>query len=132
MEFDKNRVFTSVNADELKIGSKVVVADTYDGLKAGFDISANVNTLSEVLSSDCRDRFMVEGYINHFNLCYLISEPEEMKLKWTDLKIGDIVTNGVRTYMVTGIDKEGKWGSHIYFCHEWVTDDDLKDWEKVE
>lgn len=28
MEFDKSRVYTAVNADELKIGSKCIFADT--------------------------------------------------------------------------------------------------------
>ena len=132
MEFDKSRVFTSVNADELKVGSKVVVADTYDGLKAKFNRTASVAVLSEVLSSDYRDRFIIEGYSCHFNLAYLISEPEEKKLEWTDLKIGDIITNGERSYLVTGIDKEGKWGSHIYCSAEWINDDDLGEWKKVE
>lgn len=30
MKFDKSRVFTAVNADELKVGDKVIVADTLD------------------------------------------------------------------------------------------------------
>ena len=33
MEFDKSRVFTTVNADELKVGSKVIVADNLASLK---------------------------------------------------------------------------------------------------
>lgn len=132
MEFDKNRVFTSVNADELKVGSKVVVSDTYDELKAKFNRTASIMVLSEVLSSDYRDRFSIEGCRCYFNLAYLISEPEEKKLEWTDLKIGDIITNGVRSFMITGIDKEGKWGSHIYCGAEWIPDEHLNDWKKVE
>ena len=131
MEFDESRVFTSVNADELKIGSKVVVADTYDGIKAKFNVAANVATLSEVLPSHYRDRFIIEGHSCHFNLAYLISEPEEKKLEWTDLKIGDIITNGKRTFMVTGIDNEGDWGSHIHCGNDWIEDDNLDDWNKV-
>ena len=33
MEFDKSKIYTAANADELKIGSKVVVADTLEDLK---------------------------------------------------------------------------------------------------
>ena len=33
MEFDKNRIYTAVNADELKIGSKCIFADTVRGLR---------------------------------------------------------------------------------------------------
>lgn len=34
MEFDKSRVYTAVNADELKIGSKCIFADTLGALSA--------------------------------------------------------------------------------------------------
>jgi len=33
MEFDKSKVYTTLNADELKIGSKVIVADDLGTLK---------------------------------------------------------------------------------------------------
>ena len=32
MEFDKSRVYTALNADELQIGSKCIFADTVKGL----------------------------------------------------------------------------------------------------
>ena len=34
MEFDKNKVYTALNADELKVGSKVIVANYLESLKA--------------------------------------------------------------------------------------------------
>lgn len=33
MEFDKSRVYSTLNADELKVGSKVIVAETLTHLK---------------------------------------------------------------------------------------------------
>ena len=33
MKFDKSRVYTALNADELKVGSKVIVADSVRALK---------------------------------------------------------------------------------------------------
>ena len=33
MEFDKSRVYTALNADELKIGSKVILGNTLSELK---------------------------------------------------------------------------------------------------
>lgn len=33
MEFDKSRVYTAVNAEELEIGSKVILGDTYRTIK---------------------------------------------------------------------------------------------------
>ena len=41
MKFDKNRVFTPVNANELKIGSKVFVADSMYSLM--LDVEHEVN-----------------------------------------------------------------------------------------
>ena len=33
--------------------------------------------------------------------------------------------------MIVGIDREGKWGSHIYCGTEWINDEELDDWKKV-
>lgn len=33
MDFDKSKVYTTLNADELKVGSKVIVAYTLGALK---------------------------------------------------------------------------------------------------
>lgn len=33
MTFDKNKVFTAINADEVKVGSKGFFGDTISGLK---------------------------------------------------------------------------------------------------
>ena len=57
---------------------------------------------------------------------------EEKKLKWTDLKIGDVITNGRHTAMVTEIDKECTYQIHIYAGNQWLKDSDLVEWEKVE
>lgn len=135
MEFDKSKVYTALNADELKIGSKVIVGDTVEALRNRVQNGTTPLTLSEIRRDSYERRFRVEEYTEPesvFSFVYLVSEPEEKKLKWTDLKIGDIVTNGTRTYMVIGIDSKGKYGSHILFGNEWITDGDLRDWEKVE
>ena len=64
-------------------------------------------------------------------------EPEEKKLKWTDLKIGDVIKHktGLILEMITGIDTDGTVGvsKHICASNYWITDEDLADfWEKVE
>ena len=33
MEFDKTRVYTALNADELKVGSRVIIGNTIEELK---------------------------------------------------------------------------------------------------
>lgn len=65
---------------------------------------------------------------------YLISEPEEKKLKWTDLKLGDVIKQKYSTisYLVTGIDSEGGSGSHILVGKTWIEDASLCNWIKVE
>lgn len=229
MEFLTERCYTALNADEVKIGSKVICANTIESLKLKVNEEHDITKVKEILEEDNERRFRTE-FKGFWPLVYLISEPElnwivylcreasnpedyyitccrsdrwesvEKKygaktklfegtedevdewytprrhladviaawedgktiqynsgygwedccdnkpawdinsqyrikpegLKWTDLKIGDIVTNGTRTYMVIGIDSKGKYGSHILFGNEWITDGDLQDWEKVE
>lgn len=135
MEFKKERVFTALNADELKVGSRVYVADDIESLRIRVYRELNIATVSDITDESNEHRIVVrfdDGGIEYaWALAYYVAPPEEKKLKWTDLKIGDVVTNGNRVYMVTGIDKSGKWGSHVQFGQEWICDEDLKDWEKV-
>ena len=228
MEFQKARVFTALNADELKIGSKVICANTLDSLRRKVYEDSDITEVKEILNENYERRFQEAIFNASWPLAYLVSVPEETwtvylcrrkgvkpyltccrsdcweevqkdfgaktklfegteeeaddwyearrdltdviaawedgktiqyfdcsigdwndvkepkwrldtqyrikpeGLKWTDLKIGDIVTNGTRTYMIIGIDSKGKYGSHILFGKEWITDGDLRDWEKVE
>lgn len=44
MEFDKSRVYTSVNADELKVGSEVICANNLDSLKC---------KVKQVITNEC-------------------------------------------------------------------------------
>lgn len=136
MEFDIKKLYTTVNAEELKVGSKVIVADVLGTLK---QIISNVTndtlpceqeTIKEIKSEYLRERFVTNR--GDFGLCYLISEPEEKKLKWTDLKIGDTITNGKDTFMIIGIDTVGDYDWHILAGDVWIKDTELKDWEKVE
>lgn len=137
MEFDKSRVYTAVNADEVKVGSKVIVADTLFQLKDCVYRDANIKEISGIRDDDNTNRFEV-GDCDYFPICYLVSEPEEKKLKWTDLKIGDVIRNeaGTHTMMITGIDSREEKGlkpnAHILITDIWLDDDDLAYWEKVE
>ena len=74
MEFDKSRIFTTLNADELKIGSKVIVSDNLSKLKEYVHSNANICTLKNIEDESCIYRFGIEG--NNFILAYLIEEPE--------------------------------------------------------
>lgn len=137
MEFDKSRVYTALNADELKVGSKVIVADTLDALKRSVMNSIDIAILKHTEPECYMSRFIVESKFSAdeetaFTLCYLVSEPEEKKLKWTDLKVGDVIRSKALPFiehLITGIDKgAGK----VFFCNSWAKADELAEWEKVE
>lgn len=75
MEFDINRVFTTVNADEVEVGSKGYFADTYNDLMRQIIEVTDIYELSEVLSADCQNRFKTGGL--DYSLFYLVEEPKE-------------------------------------------------------
>jgi hypothetical protein len=139
MEFDKSKVYTAVNADELKVGSKVFVAKNLHTLRDQF-CENNICTLIGIYSEDCQDRFCAkfdfDGKEVTTTLAYLVSEPEEKKLKWTDLKVGDVIRSkdGNTMSMITRIDNEDLSGyeRHVYDGYEWYDDEKLAEWEKVE
>lgn len=127
MEFDVARVYTAVNADELKVGSKVIVADNLADLKAKVEQDTKPATLQGIEPDDRLYRFLTIYPRNA--LAYLVSEPEV--LKWTDLKIGDVIRCGWRTRMVTGIDNDAS-DIHIVIGDLSLDDYDLEKWEKVQ
>lgn len=132
MEFDKSRVYTAVNAEELKVGSKAICADYLQNLKENVELGINVYTITRIMDEHCISRFE-RSDDTRWNLAYLISEPEEKVLKWTDLKVGDVIRHkesGVE-YMITGMDKRNKSG-HCYFAEAWFSDSFLEEYEKVE
>ena len=131
MEFDKSKVFTALNADELKVGNKVICADNLYALKFSVDNELYITTLGEILPEDCMLRFRTkEG--EDCALAYLVEPLEEKKLKVSDLKLGDIVRHKFKNfeYLVTGIDCNE---NEVFFCDDWSDDEELgKYWEKVE
>ena len=126
MEFDVSKVYTAVNADELKVGSKVIVADNLADLKAKVEKGTEPATLLGIEPDDRLYRFLTIYPRNA--LAYLVSEPEV--LKWTDLKVGDVIRKDSLTAMITSIDSDSDM--HIYAGDYWYTDDELREWEKVE
>ena len=129
MEFQKERCFTAVNADELKVGSQVICADTLEDLKNKVTTNNFESTRLVCINDDsCAHRFVTD---ERYLLAYLVSEPEEKKLKWTDLKIGDVIRRDNMIRMVTGFDTESD-SYHILLSSGWLDDDNLENWEKVE
>ena len=232
MEFLTERCYTALNADELKIGSKVICANNLDSLKCKVEEGTDIRPIVQILNDSYERRFKT-NVRGEYPFAYLVSEPEEKNwivylcigpsnpedyyltacrsdvweevqkdyaaktklfegteeevddwytarkhfvdviaawedgktiqynrghgwddcfsnkpawdvtskyrikpegLKWTDLKIGDVIRNKdyTRSMMVIGIDhREGEM-SHIFTGAEWFTDEDLEGWEKVE
>ena len=80
MEFDKSKVYTALNADELKVGSKVLVSNCISELKELVTNykSGEARELIRICSESSLDgRFETNANIYHF--AYFISEPEEKK-----------------------------------------------------
>lgn len=137
MKFQKERVYTAVNAEKLRIGSKVIIADSLGALKNLVDKGdkRNIHNLVKVYEETAQHRFKVDnGYDCEYALAYLVEEPA--KLKWTDLKVGDVIRSkdGNSTALVTRIDKEDRTGyeRHISIGFEWLDDTSLANWETVE
>lgn len=232
MEFDKSRVYTALNADELKIGSKCIFANNIGSLKCKVEEGTDIRPIVQILNDAYERRFKTDVR-GEYPFAYLVSEPElnwivyicrregregvepyitscrsdkwesvkekygaktklfegtddeceewytsrkhlddviaawedgktiqcfmtntetwedlkqpsfqpELKyrikpesLKWTDLKVGDVIQNKKHTHsmMVIGIDHREEAKSHIYDGLCWLDDNDLEYWEKVE
>lgn len=81
MEFDKSRVYTSVNADEVKVGSKGYLANSLESLKKFVSNGTRLlDEISEIVSSKCTDRFSDKNELK-YNLFYLVEEPKEKELR---------------------------------------------------
>lgn len=238
MEFDRSKVYTALNADELKPGSKVICAFSIYELKKRVNEGERITEVHQILNEDVEQRFKVyhgdDEYLS-YPFVYLVSEPEEKNwiayicrrkgkepyltacrgdrwesvkeeygaktklfegtedevekwylsrrhfanviaawedgktiqffqnvtnkwedieptwstqyqyrikpegLKWTDLKIGDIVhridtdTDTDVEAIVVAIDKNPATGFHVMIANGWVTDEHLAiDWERGE
>lgn len=137
MVFDKSRVYTALNADELKVGSKVIIANTIGNLKELVEQNmAELSDLTRIDSVYSDKRFVVNEDTDRvcaFSFAYLISEPEKKKLKWTDLNIGDIIKGECTIKMVTQIDNTLETKQHVYAGASWLYDSNLEEnYEKVE
>ena len=84
MEFDKSRVYTALNADELEVGSMVIVADSLQGLKDRLNKSASdedyISRIGSILPETAIHRFKTL-WGGEYPLAYLISPPKKPEYK---------------------------------------------------
>ena len=81
MEFDKSKVYTAVNADELKVGSKVYVSDNIYYLRECVEDNFESCILARVMSEKEPKRFCIDKSNEKWQLVYLIEPPAEPKYK---------------------------------------------------
>ena len=81
MTFDKSKVYTALNADELKVGSKVYVSDNMYYLKKCVEDNLESCILTEVLLEKEANRFCIDKSNEQWQLAYLFEPPAEPKYK---------------------------------------------------
>lgn len=77
MKFDKTRVYTAVNADELPTDSKCIFANTIKELKESFK-ERHISTLCDIGDESMPERFIgSDGYVEvTYSFAYLIELPQ--------------------------------------------------------
>lgn len=82
MEFDKSRIYTAVNADEVKLGSIGYFADNIHSLQQAVQYNEKrYFGKVEVIRDNCTGfRFVIDSDIC-FSLFYLVEEPGEKKFR---------------------------------------------------
>lgn len=128
MIFDKSRVYTAVNADELKIGSKVIVANSIGKLQQKvntMEYEQNCEVITWIGGENHEFRFCISG--EAYLLAYLVEEPQKQGLKGTNLKVGDILRNGTNTYMVVAINNDSVTCNVCLGGKGWVFNSTLED-----
>lgn len=78
MKFDKSRVYTALNADEVKIGSKGYFASFVIDLEIKMENDETPQKLVKVWSENETERFMNENFYS-YSYFYLLEEPKEEK-----------------------------------------------------
>ena len=76
MKFDKTRVYSAYNADEVKVGSKGYFADSISELKKKVNEGNELLTLVKIYGEESATRFSISP-ISSYILFYLVEEPKE-------------------------------------------------------
>ena len=80
MTFDKSKVYTALNADELQIGSKVILGDALSELKEAVETENEwaMQHLAIIHGEDMMFRFTGDKYHSGHTLAYLVEPPVEI------------------------------------------------------
>ena len=137
MEFDKTRVYSACNADEVKVGSKGYFADSINELKKKVNEGNELLTLVKIYGEESATRFSVST-ISSYILFYLVEEPKEKVYRpyndTAEMPNGamlDIVvsSDGTRLLITAVEDKRVYLGPQgwvslidLYTCYTWLND----------
>lgn len=80
MKFDKTRVYSICNADEVKVGSKGFFADNISDLKKKVNEGHELLTLVKIYGEKSATRFSISP-ISSYILFYLVEEPKKEKYR---------------------------------------------------
>lgn len=100
MEFEKARVYTAVNADELKVGSKVICGNTLIELQKNVRSAEDIKHLKRINDEFVEYRFYCGA--DSYSLAYLVEAPKEKE--YDEFKIVDDA--------MAAIKKHGGWIKH--------------------
>lgn len=83
MKFDESRVYTAFNADKLKVGSIVIVADDLASLKrhvSAYNSDGNFIKIEKIMPEEYQSRFAIHGEFTDvcWSLAYLVAEPDNI------------------------------------------------------
>ncbi|MGI5066098.1 hypothetical protein [Treponema putidum] len=145
MEFDKSKVYTALNADELKIGSKCIFANTIADLRnmvQDEDARYYMSELTQVFPDMVVERFEQDD-TEVYALAYLIEPPAEPKYRpFTSIEKakeiiakygGWVKAKMIFSYLVTAYDSQpanlsvllaDNWYSLQELYHNFVFADD--------
>lgn len=130
MEFDKSRVYTALNADELKIGSTCIFADSLGALRDYVKSDCTKEMLKGIEDEHEEERFRSERD-SLWHLAYLIEQPAEPKYKpfeSVEEAMKAIKAHGGwvkdtkdnRTFLVHAYEDSDKYRG-LMIGHSWVT-----------
>lgn len=77
MNFNKLRVFTPLNADQVPVGSKGYFAETLGNLKNAVEMRGETAELTSIRDETHACRFYCAEYKSAWSLFYLVEEPKD-------------------------------------------------------
>ena len=81
MEFDINKVYTAVNANELKVGDKVILANDLDTLRKKVVNDRSITCINRIAPEEYEYRFYGKNNAEFSILAYLVERAEEKKYR---------------------------------------------------